>query len=183
MNSTTATANSGVFRKAGVKETAVLLALAWSIPFAIHLAPWSGVRPLGAYLIPMFWAAFVAIYFYGAAVGLIVGLFAPILNLLITGLPAWKFLSVLSFELAIYALVATWSVRRAGRFILIAPLAYIVAKVASTGLQAATTVFGDIGQPGEFFARSLFGSAAGLAVLGVINAALVWFYPKVPREK
>jgi hypothetical protein len=183
MNLTTSNANTAVFRKAGMKETAVLLALAWFIPFAIHLAPWAGERPLGAYLIPMFWAAFVAVYLYGVTVGIVVGLFAPVLNLLVTGLPAWKFLSVLSFELVAFVLITAWAVRRAWIFILVAPLGYVLAKVASTGLQAATSAFGDIGQPAQFFMRSVSGSAAGLVVLTAINAALVWFYPKDARLK
>jgi hypothetical protein len=184
MSATAATiARAPVFKKAGVKETAVLLALAWFIPFAVHLAPWSGPRPLGAYLLPMFWAAFIAVYFYGSVMGLIIGLFSPILNLLVTGLPAWKFLSVLSFELALSVLVATWAIRQWPRFFLIAPLSYLVAKIGSTGLQAATSVFGDIGAPGEFFVHSVVGSLPGLVVLAAINVALVWFYPKAVREE
>ena len=69
------------FKKAGLRETAVLLALAWLVPFAIHLVPWSGGRPLGAYLLPVFWTMLVAVYFYGPVSGLLVGLFAPVLNL------------------------------------------------------------------------------------------------------
>src|SRR4051812_38931439 len=91
MNATASTVSTGFFRRAGIGETVVLLALAWLIPFAVHLVPWSGLRPLGAYLLPMFWTAFVALYFFGPGLGLMVGLFAPVLNLLVTGLPAWKF--------------------------------------------------------------------------------------------
>ena len=169
------------FKKATARETAVLLAVAWFVPFAVHLAPWSGARPLGAYLLPMFWATFVAAYFYGARIGVIVGLFAPAINLLVTGLPAWKFLAVMSCELVAFALLATWAIRCVPRFFLIAPLAYVVAKLFSTGLQAATGVFGDIGAPGAFLLRSLGGGIAGLVVLGAINAALAWFYPKAGR--
>ena len=183
MNIPAATApTSAVFKKAGVKETAVLLALAWVIPFAVHLAPWAGARPLGAYLLPMFWATLVAAYFYGAGIAVIVGLFAPAINLLVTGLPAWKFFGVLSFELVVFALVTAWAVRRAPRFVLIAPLGYVVAKIGSTGLQAATAAFGDIGTPGQFFVRSLVGGLAGLVMLAAINAGLAWFYPKAGRD-
>ena len=183
MNPTVATAqDSSVFKKAGVKETAALLALAWVIPFAIHLAPWAGARPLGAYLLPMFWATFVAVYFFGAGIGVVTGLFAPAINLFVTGLPAWKFFGVLSFELVAFALVTAWAVGRAPRFVLLAPLGYVVAKLASTGLQAATAAFGDIGAPGDFFMRSLVGGLAGLVVLAAINAGLAWFYPKAGRD-
>lgn len=166
------------FKRATVRETAALLLVAWLIPFAVHLLPWSGARPLGAYLLPMFWATFVAAYFFGARLGVVVGLFAPVINLLVTGLPAWRFLSVMSVELAIFALVSAWAIRRWPRFMLIAPLAYVAAKMCSTSLQAVTGVFGDIGSPGSYFMRSLMSGGGGLLVLSVIDAALIWFYPK-----
>lgn len=83
---------STVFKKAGLRETTGLLAVAWLVPLAVHLVPWSGERPFEAYLQPMFWATFVAAYFYGGRIGLLVGLFALAANLLVTGLPASKFL-------------------------------------------------------------------------------------------
>ena len=176
--SSIATPSAGVFQKLTVREAAVLLALAWLVPFLVHLAPWAGARPLGAYLLPMFWATFVAVYFYGAGAGLLTGLFAPAINLLLTGLPAWKFFSVMSLELVIFALVLTWAVRRAPRFWLLAPLGYLVAKTGSTLVQAATPVFGDVGAPGRFFLHAVAGGAAGLVALGLLNLALVKFYPK-----
>jgi hypothetical protein len=167
-----------VFRKITVRETAVLLFIAWLIPFAVHLAPWSGARPLGAYLLPMFWATFVAVYFFGTGAGLLTGLFAPAVNLLVTGLPAWKFLSVMSLELVIFAVLTAWAVRRAPRFWLLAPLGYLAAKTGSTLVQSATPLFGDIGAPAHFFAASVTGGAAGLLVLAAINLALAKSYPK-----
>jgi hypothetical protein len=174
----TASSSGSAFRKITVRETAVLLMVAWLIPFLVHLAPWSGTRPLGAYLLPMFWATFVAVYFYGAGAGVLTGLFAPVINLLVTGLPAWKFLSVLSFELVIFAWVLTWAVRRRPTFWLLAPLGYLVAKTASTALQATATIFGKIGAPPQFWLTSVVGGAAGLAILALINFALVKLYPK-----
>ncbi|MBS0661971.1 MAG: hypothetical protein JSR48_01805 [Verrucomicrobia bacterium] len=173
-----ATTPAGVFRKITVRETAVLLIVAWLVPFLVHLIPWTGARPLGAYLLPMFWATFVAVYFYGAGVGLLTGLFGPAVNLFLTGLPAWKFLSVLSFELALFAVGLAWAVRHLPRFWLLAPLGYLGAKTASTLLQSVTPVFGDIGAPLRFFGSSVSGGAAGLVALAAINFALVRFYPK-----
>jgi hypothetical protein len=175
-------APADIFRKISVREAAVLLAVAALVPLLVHLAPWSGTRPLGAYLLPMFWTTFVAVYFYGAGAGLLTGLFAPAINLLVTGLPAWRFLSVMSFELVIFALVLAWAVPRASRWWVLAPLGYLVAKAGSTLLQAATPLFGDIGAPGRFFATSIAGTAAGLAVLALLNLALVRIYPKTPAH-
>ncbi len=173
-----ATPSAGVFRKITVRETAVLLIVAWLVPFLVHLLPWTGERPLGAYLLPMFWATFVAVYLYGAGAGLLTGLFGPAVNLLLTGLPAWKFLSVLSFELALFAAGLAVAVRLLPRFWLLAPLGYLGAKTASTLLQSLTPVFGAIGAPLHFFAMSIAGGAAGLVVLAAINFALVRLYPK-----
>lgn len=173
-----ATPSAGVFRKVSVRETAVLLLVAWLVPFLVHLIPWTGERPLGAYLLPMFWATFVAVYLYGAGAGLLTGLFGPAVNLLLTGLPAWKFLSVLSFELALFAAGLAVAVRLMPRFWLLAPLGYLVAKTASTLLQSVAPVFGDIGAPLRFFANSVSGGLAGLLVLAAINFALVRLYPK-----
>jgi hypothetical protein len=172
------TSSIGIFRKATARETASLLLVAGLLPFLIHLLPWSGARPLGAYLLPMFWTTFVAAYFYGPKIGVLVGLFAPTLNLVITGLPTWKFLGLMSVELTVFALVTAWAVRRIPRFILVAPLGYLVARLAVTTLQIALGVVEDAGPPLAFLAQVVLGSLVGLVVLSAINGALVRFYPK-----
>ena len=62
--------------------------------------------------------------------------------------------------------------------VVLAPLGYLVAKTGSTLVQAATPVFGDVGAPGRFFLHAVAGGAAGLVALGLLNLALVKFYPK-----
>ena len=100
-----ATPVDGAFRKVTARETVILLTLAWLVPFLVHLVPWAGARPLGAYLLPMFWATFAAVYLYGAGTGLLVGLFAPAVNLLVTGLPAWRSFGSTALELVVFVLV------------------------------------------------------------------------------
>ncbi|MDB6094714.1 MAG: hypothetical protein JWM32_2276 [Verrucomicrobia bacterium] len=155
----------------------MLLIVAWLVPFLVHLAPWSGARPLGAYLLPMFWTTLVAVYFFGAAMGLVTGLFAPAANLVLTGLPAWKFLSLMSIELAVFAFVMTWAVRVAPRFWPAAPLAYLAARAVSTGLGLLPLFSGASTSP-TLIATSLARAGAGLVILAAINFALVRFYPK-----
>ncbi len=179
MNSSVQTApNAMIFKRAGVRETAVLLVVAWLIPFVVHLLPWSGPKPLGAHLLPMFWTAFVATYLHGLRMGLLVGLFAPALNLMLTGLPALRWLSVLGFELVVFALFAWWTVRRRPTWWLIAPVAYLVAKSSATLLQLGLALFGDLGALGGFFFQSLRNGLPGLVVLAAVNFALIRFYPK-----
>jgi len=177
MQTTASVLDASGFRKAGVRGTTLLLVAAWLIPLGVHLIPWPGATPLGAHLLPMFWATFVAVYFYGGAVGLVVGLLAPAINFALTGMPAWQFLSILSFELVLFALVTAWLTRRASGIWLWAPLGYIVAKLGSTALQAATHVFGEIGAPGAFLINSLTNAWAGLALLMLINLGLTRVNP------
>jgi hypothetical protein len=178
--SVSATPLQAIFRPATRRETAVLLFVAWLIPFAVHLAPWSGARPLGAHLLPMFWTAFVAGYCFGLRTALLVGLFAPALNLLVTGLPAAKFLGGLALELVVFSLLTTWAVRRQPQWIVIAPLGYVVARLASLLVSVVVDGFSGRDVAGQF-GQSLIGAVAGLGVLVVINAALVRFYPKPSR--
>jgi uncharacterized membrane protein len=178
MTSLATTAPAGVFKKFTVREAAVLLALAWLIPFLVHLVPWAGERPLGAYLLPLFWATFIAVYFYGATAGLLTGLFAPAVNLLVTGLPAWKFFGTMTLEVGVFVLFTTWTVRQAPRFWLVAPLGYFAAKTLTALLVTTQTVVGRPDAAGYFFTHLVVGGAAGLVVLTLINFALAKFYPK-----
>jgi glucan phosphoethanolaminetransferase (alkaline phosphatase superfamily) len=182
MNSVATTAPAGVFKKLTMRDAAVLLALAWLIPFLVHLVPWSGARPIGAYLLPVFWATFLAVYFYGVTGGLLTGLFAPVVNLLVTGLPAWRFFGTMSLELVLFVLVTAWAVRQAPRFWLWAPLGYGVAKTVAALLLSAPAVV-DMDATGYFFTHLVVGGAAGLVVLTLINGALVKFYPKDPAPR
>jgi hypothetical protein len=181
MDSSVTRPTFAIFRRAGVRETTVLLALAWAVPFLVHLLPWSGPRPLGVYLLPMFWTTFVAVYLYGAPLGLAVGLFAPAINLVLTGLPANKYVLEAMLELTVFALATTWAVRRWPHFLVIAPLGYVVARLAWAEWLARTdpaVQVADVRTAATTIGRSLVNGAAGLLVLAGINVALVWFYPK-----
>ena len=183
MTSLAPTAPASVFRKVTVRDAVILLAMAWLVPFLIHLVPWSNPRPLGAYLLPAFWSTFVAVYFFGIGAGLLTGLFMPVLNFLLTGLPASSFFGRMSLELVLFVLVTAWAIRSAPRFWLWAPVGYFVAKTVSALLLSAAEIIGRPGAAGYFFAHILIGSGAGLIVLDVINGELVKFCPKAGGGK
>ena len=173
---------SSLFRRTGAREAAVLLALAWFIPFAIHLVPWSGARPLGAYLLPVFWTTLVAVYFHGEIVGLTVGLFAPILNLIVTGQPAAGYFWKTCAEVVVFALLMAWVARRTPRILMLAaPFAYAIAKTVAAAVLAPDALFGSAAALGGFFGHMVTGNLPGLVALAAINAGLVWFYPKGSR--
>lgn len=165
--------SSGVFKRATVRETAVLLAIAWLVPFFVHLVPWTGVRPLGAHLLPLFWAAFAAVYLFGLRTGLLVGLFTPALNLALTGLPALERLATMGFELTAFVAVAWWLLRRGRTAWYLAPVAYVAAKVGSTLLLLLGT-----GKSVALLPDSLLAALPGLAVLAGVNLLLARLYPR-----
>lgn len=181
-SASTLASTATLFRKAGWTETAALLALAWFVPFVVHVAPWSGTPPLGAYLLPMFWATFVATYFYGVRVGGVAGLVAPLANLLVTGLPAWRFVATTSIELIAFAIFVAMALRWLPRFVLLAPLGYLVARFVLVGVEMVLPVVGGSDEPLGAFLGSLRTGFAGLVVLTAINCALVVFYAK-PRRR
>src|SRR4051812_27192584 len=102
---------SQVFRM-GWREGTILVAVAWLVPVLVHLIPWTGPRPLGVYVLPIFWTTFVAIYFYGALPGLAIGLVTPLVNLALTGLPALGSVGLMSLEVTLFVAVAAWLVAR-----------------------------------------------------------------------
>lgn len=170
----------GYFKRATAVETAILLAVAWLVPLAVHLVPWNGDRPIGVHLVPVFWTGFVAVYFYGLRVGLLVALFAPALNLAMTGLPALERIASMSFELTLFTVGAWAAVKRMPASWGIAPLAWLVARTGYTLLQImlGSKMHADAG----YFAESIIRVLPGLAVLLAINFALCRFFPKSMSE-
>ena len=166
----------GIFKRATFRETTVLLAVAWLVPFMVHLLPWSGDRPLGALLLPMFWTGFVAVYLYGLRVGLLVGLFAPALNLVLTGLPALSRLAMMSFEIAVFVTLAWWLVRRKSAGFWVAPLGYLIASLAAAFLQILTGA--SALEIGSALPASLVAALPGLVILAGVNYAVIKYYPK-----
>lgn len=165
-------------KTAGWRETAVLVVVAWLVPFLVHLVPWAGQRVLGVYLLPVFWTTFVAGYFYGALPGLAVGLVTPLVNLALTGLPALPMVGSMSLEVGFFAVGAALLAGRWPGFWFSAPLAWIAAKALAIGVLLFLPASGPADNPLVHLARSAENGLAGLGVLAVINGLLVVFYPQ-----
>ena len=173
------TARRALFHKTvGWREGAVLVVVAWLVPFLVHLIPWGGARPLGVYVLPVFWTTFLAVYFYGALPGLAIGLVAPLVNIVFTGLPALRMAGTMGMEVAFFVGVAALLAGRWPAFWLAAPLAWVAAKALAIGVQFLVPAFGYSGQPVQHLMRSTQNGLAGLAVLAAINVLRVVFYPK-----
>jgi hypothetical protein len=164
--------------RAGWRETTILLFAAGLVPFLIHLLPWSGHRPLGVYVLPVFWTTFLAVYFRGALTGLLVGLVTPLINLLVTGLPVSLTVASMGLEVIFFVLGAALLTRRWPGLLLAAPLAWVAAKGLAITVQYFIPAFAEHDYPWQHLARSTQNGLAGLAVLAVINLLVVKFYPK-----
>ncbi|HVU16270.1 MAG TPA: hypothetical protein VHD32_05075 [Candidatus Didemnitutus sp.] len=143
------------------------------VPFLVHLIPWSGTRPAGVYLLPVFWTAFVAVYSGTPLTALAVALAMPVANLVATGLPALDWVGPMSLELVAYVLVAALLVHRWPRFWLAAPIAYIPAKAIAIAIQWFTPIAHDGRDPFPHLLASTQNGLAGLLVLALINFTLL----------
>lgn len=79
----------------------VLLAAVF-FPFVVHLIPPINGIPIGAFLLPMFYIPFIALFAYNWKLALPIALLAPLFNFLLTGNPNWEFLTVLTLELVLF---------------------------------------------------------------------------------
>ncbi len=165
------------FRRPSIRDAAVLFVMATAAPLLVHLLPSWDSAPLGAHLLPMFWVTFVAAYFYGGSVGVLTGLATPLINHLLTAHPAWGMVGVLGSELAVFALVSAWIVRRSLHAWFAAPLAAVIAMVSCAALQAVLPAFGPASAV-RFLTGALAAGFPGIVLLGGINWFLVKIRPK-----
>jgi hypothetical protein len=166
------------FTRASWRETLVLMAVAWLVPFLVHLIPWSGPRPLGVHLLPAFWTAFVAVYLYGAGIGLLVALVVPLVNMISTGLPVSERVFAMTIELIAYVGFAALALRRWPSLRVVAPLAWLPAYAVALVVQWLVPSSGSAQVSVDRFLATSTQVVAGLFVLLALNAALVRLLPK-----
>jgi hypothetical protein len=138
-------------------------------PFVVHLVPMEGGPPLGARLLPIFYATLVLALRGGPLPAVLVATFAPFVNRLVTGMPAGPMLPTLLFELVLFTvlvLVAVRFVPRAAPYL--APLAYLIA-----ALSAKAVLIGDFAIV-DTAIRSLQVSWPGVLMLFAIGATTAW---------
>ena len=151
-----------------VKETVLVLAGSVILPFLIHLIPPIAGIPLGARLLPMFYAPLIAIVLFRAHVGIIAALFAPALNSLLTGHPLPEKVGILTFELLIFCIILYLLNRQWKEFWAAAPLAYLLA------LACASAALGSM----NFFFTTLSVGIPGFLALALLNLSLLNFKSK-----
>lgn len=141
------------------------------LPRVVHLLPSSGGVPLGAWLLPIFYALLLAAVFFGPVASLVAGALAPFANPALTGRPPLPLATQLSAELLIFTGVVPGFGRRWPRFALAALLAYMVARfITFFALTPASVTTG--GSWAVLFV-SLGAALPGIVVLALLNVVAV----------
>ncbi|WP_291782982.1 hypothetical protein [Cecembia sp.] len=161
---------------ARLKTISMVLVAAVFFPFFVHLIPPQNGIPIGAFLLPMFYIPFIALFAYNWKVALPIAFLAPILNFLITGNPNWEFLTVLTLELILFTGIAYLLLNGNWSKWVAAPLGYLGAKIISSLLLNFIPMVSSV--PWDFFLSSITRALPGIGVLLLINFLLLMFLNK-----
>ena len=159
------------------KETLIILAVSIIIPFIVHLFPSFKGVPLGARVLAMFYAPFIAIMLYRTHVAVITALFSPFLNSLLTSHPTKEMAIILTIELLIFTIISSLIKRRKSSFWLNAPLAFIGSVVIVSFLLTIIPGFLEAGGV-TFFLKAVGNAPLGLLILTFINIFLLKIQPR-----
>jgi len=160
-------------RKWAVQAPALLftIGLMWLLPFLIHLIPSGNAIPLGARLLPIFYAPLLAVWLFHPAVALASSLLMPYLNHALTGMPTFEMALILSAELSVFSLVALALRQRWPRLPLTALVAVIAGKVVSALLLFVIPLVPL--SPWAYLTSSTVNAMPGLLVLLALNLTLI----------
>ncbi len=174
-----------MFTVASLREKAILqipaalltLFLMWLLPFLVHLVPLSGPVPLGARLLPIFYAPLLAAWLFRPAIALIASLLMPFLNHVFTGMPTLPMSILLSLELIVFSLVLLLNRNYWPQWPL-APLAFVLGKV----VPAVVLIFFPIltVSPWAYLTSSLQNGLPGLLILLLLHLVVLRFTRQSP---
>jgi len=155
------------------KETTLVLGMTLFLPFLVHLLPSWDDSPLGAHLLPIFYAPLAAMMMGRMGIALGVSLAAPWINHLLTGLPPVPMAMTLCLQLVVFLLVAQLLQQRQFPAFSLGPVGYAAALLLSCALGSLLATLGTFFplQFGGFFGH-LFASFPGLLLLAMIGH---WF--------
>jgi hypothetical protein len=158
-------------RKRMMRIPAALLTVAAMIilPMLVHLLPNTGGVPIGARLLPIFYAPLLAVLLFDGWVAVAASLTAPLLNMWLTGMPAPEMALMLTTELVCFSLVAAWLSRGRTHYWWIGPVAYLLGK----GIAWLILAVLPLGLPAPSAAAFLDGLV--LALPGLLALVLVGF--------
>ena len=151
-----------------VKETVVIITASVILPFVVHLAPVFEGIPLGARLLAMFYAPFIAMMLFHPHVAIITALLAPSLNSLLAGHPVPEKVAMLTLELMLFCAISYLILRRRKGFWGAAPCAFILSALGVNWLLGTMRLFAPV----------VITGLPGIAALALLNRFLLRFQPE-----
>lgn len=155
--------------------TIVTAGLMWLFPFLVHLIPYSGAIPIGTYLLPIFFAAFLSAWLFHPSVSLIASLVMPFANYVLTGMPTINMAIILSLELVVFSTVIASMRSRKSIRAYVAPVAVLIAKLSSMILIAIFSSLSTV-PPWNFFIQSVANGLPGILLLLLLDLAIARAY-------
>lgn len=154
-----------------IPATVITIAATIALPFLIHAFPNIAGVPMGARLLPLFWAPFLAVVLFHPSVALVASLITPTINRVLTGRPTVEMSILLTLELVTFAFVAMLLYRYFPKFWVTAPISYIIGKLVAAIL---VTTFGILPfSPIAQIWGSLLTALPGLILLLALNIVVI----------
>lgn len=147
-------------------QTLFVLVATMVSPILIHLLPdINGYTP-GAVLLPIFFAPLIAVFIYKPHVAIFSGIFAPVLNYLILGLPTPPVVITMGVEVVLFV----WMVYRLKDFkpigYLAAPISYMISSLL---VLLGLSVFSNVVNPFTLWTSNMLVALPGILLLGLVN--------------
>jgi hypothetical protein len=138
------------------------------LPIFVHIFPGIGNTPLGAFLLPIYFAPLIAIFLFHPLVSVFAGLTVPYLNYLLTGQPVLPVATSLTIELVLFSIVMLYFSGLKVNNYWFVPLAFGLGKIGSA-------LFGIFSGSFLFFGwiNGILYSIPGLLLLVLLNSWLV----------
>jgi hypothetical protein len=160
-------------RRLNIPVALATIAAATLLPPLVHLIPAVDNVPMGARLLPIFYAPLLAILLGQPAAGLLAALVAPLLNYLFTGMPTREVMVIVTVELVAFSLFVMAARARWPKFVGTAPIAYLLAKVVALVFLVLLPVRLIPAPPLQYTLNSLTLALPGIIVLLVLNILAV----------
>lgn len=177
MSDPATTTSARPWERARFLDLAVFLGLAMLAPWVVHFIPNWDDSPIGAKLLPIFYAPLIAALTGRGQVAVIVAFLAPWVNHLLFNMPARPIAILLTIELAGFSIVTTWLASKWSGQAWVGPTAYLAAKPLSF---LTLLIFPSLLPPlsaAAYTASSTVNAWPGIAVLAVLSIVVSKMFP------
>lgn len=174
------TTRPGTLARLEVSWIIGFLALAFLAPYVVHFIPSWDDSPIGAKLLPIFYAPLIAALTRKAHVSITVALMAPWLNHVLIGMPSVGMAIIMTVELLIFSAVVERLARKYKGQAWLGPLGYLLAKPVSLCILFLVPGFLHSTPSVMQVVHSIVNAWPGLAILALLSYYVPKTFPSGP---